>query len=491
MNFVIVVLGGVFVASLFFGGPPIFLPPWTAAFLFSVAMFLRSWAIERREGRRLFDLRAESGIFWLCLALYLGSFRWHGGDDIPNSLLPYQIWRHQTFAFDEVRAWATAPGMIDLIHEVRGRLLSTYPVAPAVLALPLYLIPSVFGPLPSDTLLHNLAKIAGSVITAFSVIVFYRAAVRRASPRWALDCTFLYGLGSYAYSVSSQALYSHGPAQLGVALGLLGLVSEGGVMTALAGFGFALSWASREDSAIFCFAAGLYVLLHRRQRLVAFAAGAVLPVALNLSYWKYYSGVFRPPYFGLQSAMFGHLDFHALLAMVFSPSRGMLFFFPAAGFGLWGAWRSWRKGDYLALYLVGACLGTWVAFALRTSWTAGNSYGDRYFAVVCLVLAFFCTELENVLRVNSTRRVLWATIFAYGVLIHAVGANFQWPGYRMTLEEQAATLWSRAMFPLATIFMDGGPISATPQPWRFVYGIALQALVLIPAWRWSYKRFGT
>lgn len=478
-----------FAASLALGGPPRFLPPWTALFLLSGTMFLRGWLQARRAGRSYLESSPDAALFWLCLTLYLGSFRWHGGDDIPNSMLPFELWRHGTLAFDQVRSWATAPGMEDLIHAARGRLLSTYPVAPGVLAAPLYAIPAATGLAPSDTFLHNLAKISGALMTAGSVVVFRRAALRRASPRWALDCALLYALGSYAFSVSSQALYSHAPAALGVALGLLGLLSEGTAWSALSGFGFALAWTSREDSLVFAAAAGAYLLLHRRDRLAAFAAGAALPVALNLAYWHYYVGAFRPPYYELQATMFVRPDPEALAGMLVSPSRGFLFFFPAAAFGVWGAARALRRGAWWTFYFAGACAATWLAFGMRSSWTAGNTYGDRYFAVVCMVLALFAAELEEPVRATAARRAAWNAVFAYCVLIHALGAAFQWPDFNATLAAQEAGVWKLRMFPLAHVFVDGGPIGATPWPWRAPYGLLIMTLIAVPAWRWSRRRF--
>ncbi|MFI5348481.1 MAG: hypothetical protein ACHQ2Z_02970 [Elusimicrobiota bacterium] len=489
MNALVAVLSLLFASSLALGGPPRFLPPWTALFLLSSAIFFRGWRAERSNGRSILESRPDFALFWLCLTLYLSSFRWHGGDDIPNSMLPFQLFRHGTFAFDEIPGWAAAPGMHDLIHLWGGRLLEAYPVAPGVLASPLYVIPSLAGLTPTDTFLHNLAKISGATMTALSVVVFRRAALRRASTRWALDCSLLYGLGTFAFSVSSQALYSHAPAQLGVMIGLLGLLSEGGFWSAASGFGFALAWASREDSLLFAAAAGAFLLFHRRDRLLAFSAGALIPAALNLAYWHHYSGAFRPPYYELQAGQFCGLDFAALNAMMFSPSRGLLFFFPAAVFGVWGAARGARRGAPWAPYFLAACAATWVAFAMRWTWTAGNSYGQRYFAVVCMVLALFAAELEEPVRATAARRAAWAATFAFCVLVHAVGAFFQWPGYRLTLAEQAATLWQWRMFPLLNVFVDGGPIGATPQPWRVPYGLALMALIAVPAWLWSRRRF--
>ncbi len=478
----------VFVLSLILGGPPKFLPPWTAAFFVSVIFLARVSIHERREGRNPMESHPDAVLFWACLTLYLGSFRWHGGDDIPNSMLPYQIWRHGSLAFDELRTWATVPGMIDMVQEHSGRLLSNFPVAPGVIAAPLYAIPALFGPAPNDVLLHSLAKISGALITAASVVVLRRAAVRRASASWAFQCAALYGFASYAFSVSSQALYSHGPAQLGVALGLLGLLSEGSGMSTLAGFGFSLAWASRDDSLLFAAAAVVYLLVHRRERLVAFAVGAILPVALNLSYWQYYTGALRPPYFEMQTRMFAWPDLGSATAMMLSPTRGMLFFFPAAIFGAWGAWKAARTDSgRWAFYFFAACVATWIAFATRTSWTGGNTYGDRYFSVVCMVLALCCAEIEAEILATSTRRAAWCAIFSYGVLVHAFGAYFHWPGNFATLREQEAAVWSLRLFSPVYTFLEGGPIGATPMPWRAIGAAGLIGLFFLPAWLWSRR----
>ena len=62
MNFFVTVSGGVFVVSLFLGGPPKFMPPWTAAFIFSIAMLLRLWREERAKGKKVFETENKMNI---------------------------------------------------------------------------------------------------------------------------------------------------------------------------------------------------------------------------------------------------------------------------------------------------------------------------------------------------------------------------------------------------------------------------------------------
>jgi hypothetical protein len=104
------------------------------------------------------------------------------------------------------------------------------------------------------------------------------------------------------------------------------------------------------------------------------------------------------------------------------------------------------------------------------------------------VLALFAAELEAPVRESPALRKVWSALFAYGALVHGLGAAFQWPDFNATLAQQAAGVWKPLMFPLLHVFVEGGPIGATPWPWRVPYGLLLMALVAIPAWRWSRRR---
>ncbi|MBI3289324.1 MAG: hypothetical protein HYZ74_07380 [Elusimicrobia bacterium] len=461
MDVLVGALGLAFAAALALGGPPRFLPPWVVLFALSLAALARLGRAERAAGRSLWRSRPGASLFLSCLAVYLASFRWHGGDDIPNSMLPFALLRHGTLSFDPLRSWAENAAFRDLIIPVNGRLLSFYPIAPGVLAVPLYVIPAIAGFEPNDPFLHNMAKISGALITAASVVVLLRALEKRYPRPSALAAACLYGFGTFAFSVSSQALYSHGPAQLGVALGLLGILSPGLAWGAASGFGLGLAAISREDSAFFGLALAAYYARHEWKRFPAFAAGAFFPLAFNLAYWRWYGGAFHPPYQAIQAKMFVALDWRAMLAMLVSPSRGLLPYIPAAVFGFWGAARACRdRGAPWAPYLAAACAATWIFYGFRQSWTGGVSFGNRYFSVVAMILAFFTAELgSDLARAPSLRRA-WAWTFAASVVIHAVGAFLTWPGVAMTLQEQAATLWRARMHPLAYLFVAEGPLGA-------------------------------
>lgn len=447
--------------------------PWTPAFFLCAAVL---WALKDADGG--WKARPAWTIFFAALAAYLSTFRWHGGDDIPNSLLPFSLLRHGTLTLDPVlHPWLTdkTAGFTVAISE--GRHLSIFPLGPGLLAIPVYVIPILFDAPLSEPFLHNLSKLAAGIITAASVAVLWHALKDRCSRLWAANLCALYGLGSWSWSVSSQALYQHGPGQLGVSLGLLGLTREGWRWSVLAGLGLGLAVVSRPDSVYF-FAAGLaFLLFHRRDRLIPAAAGAAAPIVLMLSYWLYYTGRLRPPESEFQKALFTSFQPEAFFGLILSPTRGLLFFFPLAAFGFWSAWRSRRQAP-LAAWMAAAFLGPWIMLCFYSNYVGGNTFGPRYFSIAALALAFACAPLEE--RVRSSRPLLaaWSFLLVFSISTHAFGGYFNWPG-STAIELEKLQLWDASLHPLVNILAPGGALKGLA-PWMRAFVAALLALL---AWR--------
>ncbi|MBI5597086.1 MAG: hypothetical protein HY928_13415 [Elusimicrobia bacterium] len=457
-------------------------PPWTAALILSFVALCTAWRSRAARGRRLLDEPAHLPVALLCLTAYLATMRWHGGDDIPNSLIPFGILQHSTLSLEPFRAKFELETLADFRIYRSDPLLSIFSVFPAVLALPAYLLPSLFGGPPNDFGLHNLSKVSGALITALSAAAVYAACRRRADGRWAALCALAYGLGTWSWSVSSQALHSHGPAQLGAALGMLGLLGEDDKDAALAGLGFALAMASREDSVFFIVAAGLYYLLHRTRRLPAFLAGAAGPLLFNLAYWLWYTGAPKPPYMGAQGGMFGVFRTDALAGLLVSPTRGLLWFSPVLLFGVWALADAWRdKERRWAPYLLTAGPMLLAFLCFRTTWTGGQTFGPRYFAMAAAVWAVAMSQL----RLGDRGRAAFAVLFAYSALVHAVGAFFPYPGSFSTVGAEAE-LWRWDLHPLANLLRDAGPMGGLPAGVRL---ITLLGFLSAGAWlgRWAYR----
>jgi len=439
--------------------------PWTPAFLASSAGLAWLWTLS--AGRPWERFPAATVFFGACVA-YLSTFRWHGGDDISNSLIPFALLRHGTLYLDPVAdPWLT--GKPDFTVVYGGHRLSIFPIAPGLLALPVYFIPILARAPISEAFLHNLSKLSASLITAASAAIFYLAVSRRCSRSWAYCLSALYALGSWAFSVSSQSLWQHGPSQLGAALGLLGLEAGGLAGDLLAGFGWALGVAARPDTVFYFAAAGAFILFHRPNRLRGFLLGSASPLILLACYWLYYTGRLRPPEYAVQQSFFQGFQFRALSGLMISPTRGLLFFFPAAAFGAWAALGRGRNpaGPWLLL----ACIGTWIFMCFYSAWIGGNTFGPRYFAVAAMVLTYLCADAEDAIRKQGRLLALWCCAVSVSILIHALGGYMTWPGSngnRYALE----ALWDWRLHPIVDLWTSSGSLKSLPAVARSLIGFA-------------------
>ncbi|MFI5361510.1 MAG: hypothetical protein ACHQ49_06030 [Elusimicrobiota bacterium] len=432
---------------------------WAPA-LFSALAFL--WALKCRAPGRNWGARPVAAVFLGSAAIYLSTFRWHGGDDLPNILLPFAVLRHGTLALDSfIDPWLSGENHWYVLL-CGGKYLSLYPPWTGLLSLPLSLLPWAFDTPITAVLLRDLSKISATLITAASVVFFWKSLSSRCSREWAWCLCLLYALGSWAFSVGSQALWQHGPAQMAVAVGLWGISEDGFRWDILAGFGFALAAAIRPDNVFFAAAVLAYLLLDRRRRLLGFCLGSIPPALFTAIYWLYYTGRLRPPELGFQSALFGGFCPAVLWALMASPTRGLLLFFPAAIFGAWGVWR--RRRDRLGVLLLAACGAQWVMLSFYEGWVGGNTFGSRYFAVSALILTWLCAGIEKEIRSSALLLKSWSVCVGASVLIHSIGAYCPWPG-PPSVVEQKAQAWSWGLHPLSYLVttsraLGGIPVSA-------------------------------
>lgn len=425
---------------------------WTPAFALALALLWR----EKESGQtwRWTPLR----VFLAALALYLSTFRWKGGDDIPASLLPFAILKHGTLTMNPVLdPWLSGKSQ-DFTVRFGATVLSVYPIVAGVLAVPLYVIPVLAGAPVSEQFLHNLSKVGGSLMTAASVAIFFSAARRRSEERWAAVLTLLYAAGSWSFSVSSQALWQHGPAQLGVAIGAWGVLGEGPLADFAAGLGFSLAAAARPDN-VFLGLGGAAALLFTRPRALARAAlGAAIPAALLAAYWLHYTGVLRPPESAFQANIMKGFQPEALAALMFSPSRGLLWFSPAALFGVWAAFR--RGAPRTSPWLLSGVAATWIFFSFYGNWFGGMTFGTRYWASSCVVLYLLCADAEERLSRGSLGK-LFAACGAVSVCVHALGAYLTWPG-RFDYDFERAHAWDILVHPWFDLQSDQGSLKSWP-----------------------------
>ena len=399
-----------------------------------------AWLDGRRLRRPLSEsLRSPLLLFLFTILIYSLNDRtiW-SGDTIPARYLPLSLVRELDFDFDEFPFLqeSTLPYFLTSSH---GHIISTYPPWASVLALPVYLGPALLGvDATSPLLMMDLEKRAAMLITAVSVIVLFFALQRVTQPKTAWFIAVIYAFGTSTFSISSQALWQHGPVQLFLALTILCIVKGLEIPRYSAYSGFALSCMviSRPMNLIIALPLVVYIVHKHRDQLVGFLLASVPPFLLLIAYNTFYFG--SPFSTGIGSTAIGtpssiistnwSLFNTPLLAgvagVLLSPSRGLLVYSPVFVFSVVGMIVAWREPKYLYLrYLSCVPLLLLIIVSKWRGWWGGDCYGPRLLADVTPILCFL---LYPAVEYCEGRKAVKYVLIALTVLsmgMHAIGAG--------------------------------------------------------------------
>lgn len=310
-------------------------------------------------------------------------------DSAPTHLIPYGLLRHGTLSLDPFDLGEPLPYWVSP-HE--GRRWSEYPVATALLALPVYL-PAALGSAPPDAS-PKLQKLAASLLAALSVgFVMASALLLGASARFAGLVALLYAAGSPVLSTNAQALWQHGAGALAIAASVWTLLRAraSAHVVWLAGLLAGLATAARPTNVLFAGAMLLPMLLRgRRTDLLRYGAAAALPVALVALYNAFAFGAPWSTGYDHAAPKFG-AESH-LVALLFSPTRGLVLYVPWATLAMVGALRGGREEPFYPAAAL-ATASTIVLYAFWPMWWGGWSYGPRLLADVSPLLALCLVPL--------------------------------------------------------------------------------------------------
>jgi len=252
-------------------------------------------------------------------------------DTLATALLPFAIVRDHSLTF------AGPPGY-HLVPVAGGRFASKYPVATALLALPVA-FPAAAGRGELTVRFRNVVeKLSASVMAGAMIALLFLAQRRVAGEKAALAAAALTLLGTPTLPVLGQALWQHTGVALALAAGLAALrLPPGTRRSALVGLCAGAAVACRPPVGLLA----LGLLWFDRRPVTALAAA--VPVALTLLYQRAMFGGFLQTGYGIEATVGwrppwpdGAIGFAGVWV---SPARGMIVCFPVLLFGLYGLWR--------------------------------------------------------------------------------------------------------------------------------------------------------
>jgi len=439
-----------------------------------------------RHGSIKAAIRANPAVivFAVTLIVFLANGRTiSGGDSVPAKNLPLSILLHGDFYLDRL----VTPGQRQIpyyLRESRGHYVSDYPVGAALMALPFY-VPSILcGVSPNSRIFSELEKVSAATIVALSAVLLYMAAARVTANWMALLLTFIYSFGTTSFSVSSQALWQHGPAQLALAAAIYCLVRarDEPRWAGYAGLPLALEVIIRPADALIAAPLGLYVLINYRRETWRFIAGAIGPLLFQVWYSAtYFGALYRLQFFSEPQSAAGQARppsglwttplASGLTLELLSPGRGLLFYSPIfilsfAGLAL--AWR--RNGDVLLRYLGVSVILSILLVARWHKTSGGESFGPRLLADLAPVMALALFPLADSLRNRRALAIAFTALAVWSITANASGAFVSYRGWNQwALSHPDTRLWLwtdnpvvdpfRSVFDSGWIALDRSPTS--------------------------------
>lgn len=422
-------------------------------------------AAPRRDARVAVALSAALlSIYSLIPATFLGN------DTRPAAFTAVSLAKRGDFDLDEF-AWAFKGARPDWPYNVLpaadGHVVSRLGVGGPVAALPVFAPVLVAKPRISESFAMALGRFVAALYTAAAAgFVFATARRMGAAMGGAVLVAATYGLGTCAFSVASQALWQHGPAQFFLALGTWLLVRDDR-WAPLAGAAFGAAVLCRPPDAFFALAAVAFAVWRWRRvprRLAAFVGAAAPMAAAQLAYNARYLG--SPFTFGqtvqvtgadaLPHASYWQNDYaEGVLGLLVSPSRGLLVYTPVFGFLVLYLWRgaAWRRLTPAVKFQLAGALALLLVMARYYGWYGGWCFGYRMLADAAPALCLALVPLLETL--GRLQRLLFAASVAASLTIHLAGAAnyspFDWDMHP-DLDRHTDRLWSVADGQLRYVF---------------------------------------
>jgi hypothetical protein len=380
--------------------------------------------------------------FLLPLFIYCFGFRFQGGgDSTPAELLPISLLRGSGFDFREF----VSGELPYWYRDVRGRVVSNYPVLPGLLNVPLYSAAAI-ARVSLEAHHRFLSGVNASILAAFSALFLYLALKRVCrSEKEALSFALVYAFGTTVWSVASRAMLQHGPSVLFLSIALWALL-RGGSAVPWAGLALGLAVIGRPANVAIAAPLALYVLRYEGRRFLAFSAAAIPPALFH--FW--YAGAYWGSPFSAAQAVSpvnfgGHIG-TGLAGLLISPSRGLFVFSPFFLFAAAGAAAALRPGAAAALppltrFLLAAILLDLLIYSSWTMWWGGHSFGYRLLTELTPLLTILVAAGWPRIAGSRAALSLFGLCVLFSFYVHFLGAVVAPSGFNNDIDLQTARLW--------------------------------------------------
>jgi hypothetical protein len=345
------------------------------------------------------------------------------------------------------------------VQYIDGHYVSPWPILPALLAVPVYFVPVRWFDVQSWRGVNLLSKLTASLLGGLSVAMVYLALREVTHRRAALAISLVYAFGTSTWSISSQGLWGHGPAQLALAAGLwLVFRRPRGWFETAAGLCAGLMVAARPAAVVLAASVIACVCREGARSTTRCLAGFASVVAAVVWYNLALFGALEGGYARINAA---HWNRHGVdgtwsadvlqgvAGLLVSPNRGLLVYAPVLAFALVGLGKALggRRSRDLQLLAAG-----WVANLLMLGayavWWGGHSFGPRLLADSLPALVMLLVTVWEAVEGRRWVRIAFLVLFVASVWVQSVGAFYypsppevDWNRAPEDVDQAHARLW--------------------------------------------------
>jgi hypothetical protein len=416
-------------------------------------------------------------------------------DTLPGSLIPFAVVLDHSVTLDRFVPWLRVHVRYTgtVTFQAHGHYFSAYPIGAPLFVSPLYLPFAFVGRFRewdpgSLVMFARIAeKFTATAIAALSAVVLLLLLKRITSGPWAWFLTLVYALGTETWSISSQALWQHGPGELAIIGCFLCLDrwSENPARNGslwLSGACAAAAFIIRPTNILLLPALLAALLLAQatlERRILVFVRLFTVPLCAGLLLLSYNLYIFHNVAGAYSVAgLYGSM-LRGLAGLFFSPARGLLIYTPIALFAVFaflpGARAVRRQHSPLVAAAVIFVVLDSLVVSLWAVWWGGYCWGPRLLTELAppliLLMAVGVPWIERS-GLRAWPRRAFAVLALYSLLIQAIGVFFypkgRWDGTPRSVDAAPARLWDWRDNPIARAIV-GGP---TWEPYAIV-GAAL------------------
>jgi len=387
-------------------------------------------------------------------------------DTLPAVFLPISIICDRDFYLDEFVPYFTKnyhdpddftkPSFY--LKKIDSHYVSAFPVVAPVLAVPIYLIPTVFIEFSENSLwVPFLAKLSAATFASLSSVFIFLSLKEVLSKYRAFFLSLIYATGTCTYAISSQGLWQHAPSQMFLSMAIYFILRGLKVqrLVPYAGLMLSLATLTRPPNFVIAFILTIYVLFRHRKKFLSFALLAIMPVVLWSFYNKVYFGSFfkqaydETSFFKLWWGRFPE----GFLGLWLSPSKGLLVYSPIFIFSILGVITIFKNKKVLGnanfLFRVFALIVLVMTFIMGKwyHWYGGWSFGYRMAVDITPFLIMLIVPLvHNGLIIKFSRLKLVFLVFCiYSVFVQLLGVihfDGEWHARFDDGPKDTAWLWS-------------------------------------------------